>query len=680
MSGSNAQASVVAAGTHQGGPDVDPDSHCLERRVGEPGRPTIVYIAGSGRSGSTLVERTLGEMPGFVNVGELIDLFRWTVSRDERCGCGRPFAECAFWAGVGRRAFGGWPSDVLTTVQRLQGRVARQRHTPRLFALSVAGRRFRADVASYGNYYTRLYEAIAGQSGASTIVDASKWPVQALALAHAGIDVRVLHLVRDVRGVAYSLSKHVVRPHAMAEAGRAEAMSRNASASAAARWAACQGQAELLRRRGLPVARVRYEDFVRRPRASIEAALTGLGVPFAPEHLAHVDGRQLALKSSHGLSGNPSRFREGPVTLVADEAWRDRMPARDRFVTTAIGLPLLLRYRGAGSRAQRRADASVNQALSSPHQHDRPSPQQHDWPLVSVIVPTRGRPGLVRKSIAAVVAQTYPGDIECFVVHDQEPPDEALAGLAAAQRQVRVLANTHAPGLAGARNTGLDVVRGDYVATCDDDDVWHPEKLQVQMTRLLSDPGLLVVGSGIRLQLPARVIEWPGRAEEISYQLLLRNRVKELHSSTLVIRREAFDKAGRYDEELPHGYGEDYDWILRAAKAGRVGLVTRPLADIRKDAGSWYQGSPERAAALAFMLAKHPDIAACPRGHARMLGQIAFTRSSLGEHGPAVRYAMKALRRWPLSPYPYMALVHSAIRIDPRHLLRMARLLRRGMA
>jgi glycosyltransferase involved in cell wall biosynthesis len=301
---------------------------------------------------------------------------------------------------------------------------------------------------------------------------------------------------------------------------------------------------------------------------------------------------------------------------------------------------------------------------------------------VSVIMPTRGRPELVRESIASVVAQTYAGEVECIVVHDQEPPDEGLARLGGPGRRVRVTTNTHAPGLAGARNTGLDLAAADYVATCDDDDVWHPEKLEAQVRRLLGDPGLLVVGSGIRLLLPGeRIISWPGRAELISYRLLLRNRVKELHSSTLLARRDAFAKAGRYDEDLPHGYAEDYDWVLRAARAGRVGVVPRPLADIRKNGRSWYQGGAENTArALEYMLAKHPDISASRRGHARLLGQIAFARSSLGERGLACRYALQALARWPASPYPYIALAHSATRVHPRHLLRAARLLRRGLA
>ena len=240
--------------------------------------------------------------------------------------------------------------------------------------------------------------------------------------------------------------------------------------------------------------------------------------------------------------------------------------------------------------------------------------------------------------------------------------------------------NTHSPGLAGARNTGLDAARGSIVATCDDDDIWHPDKLARQVERLRQEPGLLVVGSGIRLRLPGKVVEWPGRAEHVSYQLLLRNRVKELHSSTLVMRREAFAKVGPYDEDLPRGYAEDYDWVLRAARAGRVGLVTRPLADIRRDGRSWYEGGAENAAAGPGVHAGQASgHRGSRRGHARMLGQIAFARSTLGERGQAFRTRSRR-PAVAVSPYPYIAFVHATTRIHPRHLLRAARLFRRGMA
>jgi hypothetical protein len=307
--------------------------------------PAVIYIAGSGRSGSTLLERSLGGIAGFVNVGELIDLFRRVAPRDERCGCGQPFSECTFWTGVGKRAFSGWESSQIAAVNELQGRVARQRLVPRLLAMRFAGQRFRGEISRYGEHYASLYRAIAAESGASYVVDASKWPVQALALSRAGLDVRVIHLIRDVRGVAHSMSKRgVARPHV----NDAAHMLHRAPAGAAVRWMLCQSQADLLPHCGLPVTRVRYEDFVRQPRLVVETALSGLGVTVASTQLGHIAGGHITLGASHGLSGNPSRFREGEVSLKPDDAWRERMARRDRIAVMAIGLPQMLRYRRHG--------------------------------------------------------------------------------------------------------------------------------------------------------------------------------------------------------------------------------------------------------------------------------------------------------------------------------------------
>jgi glycosyltransferase involved in cell wall biosynthesis len=628
--------------------------------------PPVIYIAGSGRSGSTILERVLGEMPGVVNVGELIDLARRSRD-DERCGCGLAFASCPFWIAVGDRAFGGWDTGFVSEIGQLQGKVARQRHMPRLLMMRAASHGFRADVDAYGTYHKKLYGAIAAEAGAVYIVDSSKWPVQALALARAGVDVRVIHLVRDARGVAHSLSKKdVARPHALSES---DLMWRNPPASAAARWVACQAQSELLRYGGLRVARMHYEDFVCQPRRTVEAALTQLGVLAGPSELAHIDGTRVVLGKSHGLSGNPSRFRDGEFVLHADEAWHHQMLRRDRVLVAGIGLPFLLRY---GKRPRPAARLTPPAA---------PVPERRRWPDVSVIITTHGRPELVRQAITSVATQTYPGSVECIVVHDQEPPDQDLASLGTSRCHVRVMANTRAPGLAGARNTGLSAARGDYVATCDDDDLWHPDKLRIQVARLLDEPDLLAVGCGLRLLLPDDTTQdWPGRAERISYRLLLRNRVKELHSSTLVMRRDAFTKAGRYDEEIPYGYAEDYDWILRIAKVGTLGVVQQPLADIRRNGTSGYQGAGEKVSAgLEYLLAKHPDFTTSRRGHARLLGQIAFARSSLGQRGLALRLTAKSLARWPASPYPYLALVHITTGAEPRHLMRAARLFRREL-
>lgn len=644
--------------------------------------PVVLYIAGSGRSGSTLLERTIGAVSGVCNVGELIDLPRKVLPDRERCGCGVSFETCPLWSAVGKTAFDDWDPAWAASLHRLQTQVARQRHLPSLLRVTT-GSAFDSALQQYGEEYRKLYSAVAKESGATYIVDASKWPAQALALHRAGLDVRVIHLVRDVRGVTHSLSKRdVSRPQAACD----DVMYRNPPALGAARWLTTQTEADLLRWCGLRVSRMRYRDFVERPRLTVRSTLEALEVPIPPGGLNHIDGRSVNLQPSHGLSGNPSRFRHGRTVLRSDDAWRDQMRARDRVTALAIGLPQVLRT----SRPERHA---IRPVLDQPVVLPAPgggscsgrseiASVAPDTPVVSVVLPTHGRPELVREAVRSVVAQDYAGKVQCLVVHDREEPDEALQALGRADRSVTVVRNTHTPGLAGARNTGLDLAGGAFIATLDDDDRWHPEKLRRQVERFGDDPDILVLGSGIRLLLSdGRVAVWPGRADRIDHELLLRNRVKELHSSTLIMRRDAFAKAGTYDEELPGGYAEDYDFVLRVARVGTIGIIREPLADIRKIGQSYYEGRAERtAAALQAFLHKHPEISRTRRGHARILGQMAFAESSAGQKRAALDHAVRALSRWPLSPHPYVALALLVPGVDPQHMARLARRLGRGMA
>jgi len=68
----------------------------------------VLYIGGFGRSGSTLVERILGQLPGFCSAGEIVFLWQRGLIDGQLCGCGVPVPECEFWSRVGKTAFGGW--------------------------------------------------------------------------------------------------------------------------------------------------------------------------------------------------------------------------------------------------------------------------------------------------------------------------------------------------------------------------------------------------------------------------------------------------------------------------------------------------------------------------------------------------------------------------------------------
>lgn len=307
---------------------------------------TVVYLGGFGRSGSTLVERVLGSAVGWVNVGELVDLARSVAPGDELCGCGTPFSRCPFWSEVGDVAFGGWTPELLERLTMMHRGSARQRHLPGLLAKRGEPS---ADLTGLRDAYAQVYRAVAQVSGSDVVVDASKGPALGQALAGApGVDLRVLNLVRDPRAVAWSWSKVVERPHVSSGSSGSSAgeeMWRIPPHRSAAQWAALQAEMHALSGLGgTPSARLRYEDFVVDPVASLCAATAQLGVPLAADDLPPVVDGRIVLGPSHGLSGNPGRFRSGPIELRRDDGWATEMPSADQRLVTALTLPLLKVY------------------------------------------------------------------------------------------------------------------------------------------------------------------------------------------------------------------------------------------------------------------------------------------------------------------------------------------------
>jgi hypothetical protein len=306
-------------------------------------RVTVVYLGGFGRSGSTLVERMLGAAPGWVNVGELVDLARSVAPGDELCGCGQPFSSCPMWTRVGDLAFKGWTEDVLARLTELHRAAARQRHLPRLLG---SPRRPPEALVDLRAAYARIYRAVADVTGSHVVVDASKGPAlgQALAGAH-DIDLRMLNVVRDPRAVAWSWRQQVARPHAASTTSGGEEMWRIPAHRSAAQWSALQLEMEAIAGLGgVPSARLRYETFVADPVGTLVDVTTSLGVPLSAADLPAVVEGRVELGPSHGLSGNPGRFRSGSIELRRDDGWTTEMPTTDRAVVTALTLPLLRTY------------------------------------------------------------------------------------------------------------------------------------------------------------------------------------------------------------------------------------------------------------------------------------------------------------------------------------------------
>ncbi len=319
----------------------------------------VVYLGGMGRSGSTLAERLLGELPGVCVGGELVHLWQRGVADNERCGCGTEFRACEFWSAVAQDAFGGWSGIDVDRITRLRGSVDRTRYIPMLVGPSLSAST-RRELAEYTSYYKRLYRAIARVSGCPVVVDSSKHASLAFCLRRdAAVDLRVLHVVRDSRAVAYSWTTRVRRPEA-SDDSEGGFMTTYSPAKAAREWNTQNGAFQLLSSlgdgagtgvpgaSGTPVLRMRYEDLVRAVRPALLQIADFAGVEVPERGLSFVGGsgqdQWAELSQTHTAAGNPMRFTTGKIEIRSDNRWQAAMPAGQRRTVTALTLPLLRHY------------------------------------------------------------------------------------------------------------------------------------------------------------------------------------------------------------------------------------------------------------------------------------------------------------------------------------------------
>ncbi len=288
----------------------------------------VVFIGGSGRSGSTLIERLLGQLPGVCNVGEVVFLWERGLRRGELCGCGLVLLECPFWCEVGKRAFGGWDSFDVDRFLALKESVDRNRFIPALAVPARGGEgKAEARAREYAGTYGLLYRAIREVSGCAVAVDASKHASLAFCLREcAEIDLRVVHVVRDSRAVAYSWTKLVRRPEAgIGAADGQEYMDTFSPGRSAMLWNTLNLGFHLLAARGIATTLIRYEDFIAAPVAQMRALAEFAG---ADPDLSFMTGEHADLTAAHTVSGNPVRFAAGRTAFRLDDAWRSRLRPR----------------------------------------------------------------------------------------------------------------------------------------------------------------------------------------------------------------------------------------------------------------------------------------------------------------------------------------------------------------
>lgn len=198
---------------------------------------------------------------------------------------------------------------------------------------------------------------------------------------------------------------------------------------------------------------------------------------------------------------------------------------------------------------------------------------------VTVVIPTRNRAQQLEHAVQSAVRQTH-SELEVVVVdggstddtpHVIEQLDETTS------TQITYLRNESPCGLPAARNQGVRCGDSDYVAFLDDDDEWHPEKINRQITTFRRAPEPVgAVHTGFRSETSNGKhihTKQPTHEGDIYESLLVRNVIGP--PSTVMVRRQAFEEVNGFDEQLHHQ--EDWDFYIRLARKYKFSYVSDPL-------------------------------------------------------------------------------------------------------
>ena len=297
----------------------------------------VLYIGGTGRTGSTLIDRILGSAPGWFSGGELAFLWRHGLVAGGLCACGSELQQCEVWAPVLDKVGKGSPIDAQRMVD------LRRRfwsvHLP-LLALPGAKERRLDALEEFPEVVERLYNAVGEVTGCRVFVDSSKEPHYSMILRErTDLDIRFLHLVRDPRAIGHSWSRR------RSETGLRDAveMERRSPLKTTGYFNVSNLAAEhFWRDEPGRYLRVRYEDFVENPQKWLARIAEFMGEELDLRGV--LDGAMFTPGPTHTVWGNPNRFDDQPRPIRRDDAWRREQPKLTSLFLSVSNFPVSSRY------------------------------------------------------------------------------------------------------------------------------------------------------------------------------------------------------------------------------------------------------------------------------------------------------------------------------------------------
>jgi len=199
---------------------------------------------------------------------------------------------------------------------------------------------------------------------------------------------------------------------------------------------------------------------------------------------------------------------------------------------------------------------------------ERTEVETSDWGVVSVVIPVRNGEEYVREAIGSVMTQTY-DHVQIVVVDDGSSDGSARAAQSFGSARVRYCYQPWS-GAASARNRGVELADGEWIAFLDADDLWEPDKLQKQLMALAHNNSLDMVFGHVRQFFS------PELPDEICRTVRMSSGADPgYHVGTLLMKTNTFRRIGAFLPQLK--MGEFVEWYARATAAG---LSTVMLPDV----------------------------------------------------------------------------------------------------
>ncbi len=281
-------------------------------------------------------------------------------------------------------------------------------------------------------------------------------------------------------------------------------------------------------------------------------------------------------------------------------------------------------------------------------------------PVVSIVIPTRNRAELLRRTLRAACAQVEV-DLEIIVIDDGSTDATSQTVADAGDGRIRYIRNHSAAGVSAARNRGIAAAKGEWISFLDDDDVWAPEKLAHQLTAAEQAGADWVYSGDVIVDKQLRILSG-GPPPDPTDVLTLLPRWNPLASggSNVMVRSDLLATVGMFDPELHRT--EDWDLWIRIARTGPPARVCEPLVAYRLHAGN-VVADPGGMVDEARLLASRHGI---PVDLAAMHRRAAWSALRGGQRMLAVRHYSRAVVRGDIRSVgrAAVALVHPAVGSD----------------